>query len=217
MASALISPDKPLPPEDRIRQLVARVQRQTDRLERMVSDFLDAARIEAGTLELQMEECDARTIAHATVDLFEPTAPNHRLVLHAPDEKVRLTCDPARIEQVLNNLVSNAIKYSPRGGEVRVLVENREDVVAIAVSDEGVGISSEDRNHLFEPFRRGDASTGSIPGVGLGLFVAQKIVEAHGGRMIVTSELGRGSTFTLILPVKSRADIRIAEPHRPES
>ncbi|MBK9265735.1 MAG: HAMP domain-containing histidine kinase [Polyangiaceae bacterium] len=213
LASSFISPDKPLPTEERVRQSYSRVQRQVDRLERMTSDLLDAARIEAGILELQFDECDARSIAKATIDLFEPTAPAHRFVLHVPSEHIALQCDPARIEQVLNNLVSNAIKYSPRGGEVRLIVEQRDDSVVFSVSDEGVGMSKEDQAHLFEPFRRVGTSKETIPGVGLGLFVVRRIVEAHGGRITVESEFGRGSTFRVMLPAKPHAELPlVGEP-----
>jgi signal transduction histidine kinase len=212
MASAVISADRPLPSEQQVRQSYARVQRQIDRLERMVFDLLDAARIEAGRLELQMEECDAREIARATVDLFEPAAPAHRLVVRAPESAVRLRCDPARMEQVLNNLVSNAIKYSPRGGEVGVEIEDRGSSVAFSVSDQGLGISREDGDEaLFEPFCRTGTWKESIPGVGLGLFVARRIVEGHGGRISVRSELGRGSTFTVFLPTTPHMDAGIGQ------
>jgi signal transduction histidine kinase len=202
MASAVVLADKPLPPEDRIRQFYARVNRQIDRLERMVFDFLDAARIEAGRLELLVEVCDMRDIARATIDLFEPTAPAHQLSLMAPSDPVRVSCDPARVEQVLNNLVSNAIKYSPRGGQIAVAVKPREDVVLLSVADEGVGIPADEIEHIFEPFRRTGTSKESVPGVGLGLFVARRIVESHGGRITVESTVGRGSTFHVQLPAR---------------
>jgi signal transduction histidine kinase len=172
----------------------------------MVFDFVDAARIEAGRLELQLETCDVREIARVPIDLFEPTAPAHRLSLVAPHEPVLVTCDPARIEQVLNNLLSNAIKYSPRGGRVTVAIEPRDDFVALSVTDEGVGISAEDRALIFEPFRRTGSSKESVPGVGLGLFIAKRIVESHGGRITVGSAPEKGSTFRVELPTRPRAE-----------
>jgi two-component system sensor histidine kinase MtrB len=205
LASAIISADRPLPPEDRIRQSYTRVQRQINHLERMVFDFLDAALIEAGRLELQLEACDVRDIARATIDLFEPTAPTHRLSLTAPSDPVQVICDPARIEQVLNNLVSNAIKYSPRGGQVTVVIEPQDDAVLLSVSDEGVGMSAGELEHIFDPFRRTGATAESVPGTGLGLFVARRIMESHGGRITLESAPGNGSTFRLQLPTRSSA------------
>ncbi len=201
LSSVAIAPDRPLPTEDRVRQTFARVQRQVDRLERMVFDFLDAARIESGHLELQLEECDLRDVVRATFELFEPTAPSHTFEIEAPDEPLQLCCDPARIEQVLNNLVSNAIKYSPRGGVIRTSLEHGAGLARVSVTDEGMGIRAEDIDHVFEPFRRTGASKEAIAGVGLGLFVARRIVEAHGGRITVASVPGKGATFTVELPL----------------
>jgi signal transduction histidine kinase len=206
LAVGLIESDQPFPPEDRIRQLLARVRRQIDRMERMVYDLLDAARVEAGSLDLHMERSDARDLARAAVDLFDPATRTHQLAVSVPDEPVPLTCDPGRIEQVLSNLVSNAIKYSPRGGAVRIAVARDRETVVFSVSDEGIGMSATDIEHIFEPFRRTGISKETIPGVGLGLFVARRIVEAHGGRITVASAVGKGSTFAVHLPSGMRGD-----------
>ena len=200
MATDMIPPDRALPPEPRLRQLIARIGRQIGRLERMVHDFLDASRIESGHLELKIEDCDARELVRITLDLFEPAAATHRLVLSGPDEPVRMPCDPMRIEQVLANLVNNAIKYSPPGGSVRVAIERRPDAVVITVADEGIGMSPDEIGHVFDPFRRGAGPAHEVPGAGLGLFVARRIVEAHGGEIAVDSAPGAGSTFTVRLP-----------------
>lgn len=216
MATAMIAPDEPLPPEARVRDLFNRVDRQIDRLERMLYDFLDAARIESGNLELHMEDCDLRDLTRATLDLHEPAARTHQVVASIPDEPVRLTCDPLRIEQVLTNLVSNAIKYSPRGGSVRVAIARRPDAVQVSVADEGMGMPPEAIEHVFEPFHRARGSK-QFPGTGLGLFVARRIVEAHGGQIVVESIPGSGSTFTVHLPLaasagQDRSDPRAAKP-----
>jgi two-component system, OmpR family, sensor histidine kinase MtrB len=203
MATDMIAPDQSLPPEPRLRQLVARIGRQIGRLERMVHDFLDASRIESGHLELQTEDCDVRELVRVTLDLFEPVAASHRLVVSVPDEPVRVQCDPMRIEQVLANLVNNAIKYSPPGGSVRVAIARRPEAVVITVADEGVGMSADEIDHVFDPFRRGAGAGLGIPGAGLGLFVARRIVEAHGGEIAVDSTQGTGSTFTVRLPSRA--------------
>lgn len=217
MAGALLPPGGPLPSEERLRQFDARVQRQVSRLERMVFDFLDAARIEAGRLELQVEPYDIRDIAKATIDLFEPTAPGHQLSLTAPRDPVIVACDPVRIEQVLNNLVSNAIKYSPRGGRVSIAIEREDGSISLSVSDEGIGISAEDLEQVFSPFRRTGASKELVPGVGLGLFVARRIIESHGGRLTVESEPDQGCTFRVELPEgRKGAGTAVALPATPE-
>jgi signal transduction histidine kinase len=200
LSASIIAPDRPLPPEDRVRKLLASVQRQVERMDRMTYDFLDAARIESGSFDLRSEACDLRDLARATVALFDPTAPTHRLSAVVPDDPVRVVCDPVRIEQVLANLVSNAIKYSPEGGPVRVAVTRDPDGAVLSVTDEGRGMTPEELGRVFEPFQRVGAAQGTIPGTGLGLFVARRIVEAHGGRITVESEPGRGSTFHVRLP-----------------
>jgi two-component system sensor histidine kinase MtrB len=200
LASGVISADRPMPAEARVRTAFARVQRQIDRLERMVSDFLDAARVEAGVLELKLEECDPLDVARATLELFEPSAPAHQLVLEAQPGAIRCTADPARLEQVLNNLVSNAIKYSPQGGRVSLAVAREDAEIVFSVADQGIGISAGDLAALFEPFHRSGGSKDAFPGVGLGLFVSRRIVEAHGGRLTVQTSPGLGSKFSVHLP-----------------
>lgn len=193
-------PGAPPLEEAQIGKVMALVRRQVDRLDRMVGDFLDVSRIEAGQLELVTGEHDARELARAAVDLYRGTSSAHDLRLEAPDEPLMLRGDAARIEQVLNNLVSNAIKYSPGGGEVRLRVGREAGWIVFAVRDAGVGISIEEQRRLFEPFRRTGALKSAVPGVGLGLFVVRRIVEAHGGKIDVKSAPGKGSTFEVRLP-----------------
>lgn len=199
-STALVPPDRPLPSEERIRSTIALFRRQVDRLERMLGDFLDTARVEAGQLDLKLERGDAREIVGGVLELFQGSSPAHVVTLAAPDTPVALRCDPARVEQVLNNLVSNAIKYSPAGGAVAVRVELEGEHAVISVSDQGIGVPPAEQPRLFEPFRRAGSSASGIPGVGLGLFVARRIVEAHGGRIELQSAPGEGSTFTIRLP-----------------
>jgi signal transduction histidine kinase len=200
LSVSAIHPEKPLPPEPRIRRTLELINRQLTRLERMVSDFLDMFRIEAGKLELRFEQQDARDLVRGVVELFEATSPEHRLDLSMPDDSVPMRCDPLRIEQVVANLVSNAIKYSPGGGTVQISLGRERDEAVIAVTDQGIGMSEEDHPRLFEPFARVGVSKEAVPGMGLGLFVVRRIVEAHGGRIEVESSLGKGSTFRVFLP-----------------
>ncbi|WP_437550454.1 HAMP domain-containing sensor histidine kinase [Sorangium sp. So ce367] len=195
-----LRPDRPLPHEERLRSMLTRIGKEAARCDRMLTDLMDIARIEGGELELRRETRDARELARDVVELYRPTATAHELGLSLPDEPVPLCCDPIRIEQVLNNLVANAIKYSPAGGAVQVTVARVGAEVSIAVSDRGVGIAADDQRRLFERYFRAPSSSGVAPGVGLGLWAALRIAEAHGGRIEVTSTAGRGSTFTLRLP-----------------
>jgi signal transduction histidine kinase len=164
-----------------------------------------------------MQDGDVRGLARGAVDLFRSAATTHRLVLDVTDEPAMVSCDSLRIEQVLNNLISNAIKYSPSGSDVNVDVGVRDDEAVLSVRDEGVGIAPEDVPHIFEPFRRTGASRESVKGVGLGLYVTKRIVEAHGGRLEVDSMLGAGSTFRVFLPLSRVARHEpVAQRPRPE-
>jgi signal transduction histidine kinase len=191
-----------LPPE-RAQQRLAMVERQVERLGRMVDDLLDTTRIEAGQLELQLGEHDLAELVREAVELHRPVSSRHALELQLPGHSTLLRCDATRISQVLNNLLSNAIKYSPEGGTVHIRVAPADSGYCVAVTDTGVGIPSSEKESIFEPFRRSSSTRGSIPGVGLGLAVARKILAAHGGSLDVESEPGRGSTFYAKLPVTS--------------
>jgi signal transduction histidine kinase len=179
-----------------------RLQVQVDRLETLVADLLDASRLQQGHLELRPEPYDLREISAEILERFQDVperTERHRLVLDAPEPVIGLI-DPARLDQVLTNLLSNALKYSPAGGEVHLAIHRCSDQVLIAVSDQGIGITPEEQTRLFQPFSRGDAVRG-INGTGLGLYISRQIVERHGGTIAVESQPGIGSTFTVQLPL----------------
>ena len=178
-----------------------RLDRQLDRLTRLIGDLLDAVRIEAGHLELEFEDLDLRFCVREMVELYEPTSPDHTVVLDVPDHPVEIRADPLRVEQVISNLLSNAIKFSPEGGRVDVQVRVAGKMAEVSVTDPGIGIAPEDLPKLFKPFARGAFSKDVSAGAGLGLSVARRIVEAHGGRIDVESTLGEGSTFRVGLPL----------------
>lgn len=188
-----------------VRQTVDRIERQLTRMERMLGDFLDIARIEAGQLELRIDAHDAVMLVTEAVELLQATSRDHHVELRLPTHPVPLHCDHLRIEQVIINLVSNAIKYSPPGSAIEVELVSRSDELELRVTDHGVGISTGDRAHLFEPFRRLASSAQGVPGVGLGLYAVRKIVEAHGGWIGVESAPGAGSTFRVRLPLSPGA------------
>ncbi|MGA9523401.1 MAG: HAMP domain-containing sensor histidine kinase [Myxococcaceae bacterium] len=200
-------------PQERLLKTVTLVRRQVERLDRMIGDLVDATRIEGGELEVRPSRTDACALADEVVKLFEATSPNHllRLDCPAPEAPVYLEADASRLVQVLNNLVSNAIKYSP-GGEVSISVHDTGDEVVFRVTDQGIGMSEEEQKEIFQPFRRVGISRESIPGVGLGLFAVRRIVEAHHGRVSVQSAPGRGSTFEVRLPKRQPASRVPTEP-----
>ncbi len=199
LSAATIRPNRPLPPEPEIRKLVERLERQITRFDRMLGDLLDMTRFEAGTVDLQIGEHDARALVSNVVELFESTA-EHPLVVSLPAAPIPLECDPVRFEQIVTNLVSNAIKYSPPESAIEIELYASGEECMLRVTDHGVGIPYDDQATVFEPFRRVGFSRDSVPGAGLGLFVVQKIVLAHGGRIDLDSAVGQGSTFRVVLP-----------------
>jgi signal transduction histidine kinase len=205
MSARLLSPEDQLPPEDRLRAVLSIIGRQISRLNRMIDDLLDATRIEAGQLELRFEKVDARSIVRDVFELFETSSAKHELWLEVPSDDVPLHCDPLRMEQVLTNLVSNAVKYSPGGGRVVMALEHKRDAVIFRVSDCGLGIPEDELPYIFEPFRRSNSSKNGIAGAGLGLSVARRIVEAHHGRIHISSTQGQGTVAEVNLPSKKAA------------
>ncbi|RYZ42533.1 MAG: HAMP domain-containing histidine kinase [Myxococcaceae bacterium] len=199
LSTSLTAPGRAEVTPERMQRTLALVRRQVARLDRMVGDLLDATRIEAGKLELQPEVRDTRELARSVVELYQSSDPGHTLELVVPESAVLVRADPARLEQVLTNLVSNALKYSPVGSRVEVAVLGDADHAVVAVSDQGIGMSPDELKGLFVPFQRAGNAKQRAPGVGLGLSVSRRIIEAHGGRIEVESQPGQGSVFRVHL------------------
>ncbi|NUP07434.1 MAG: HAMP domain-containing protein [Polyangiaceae bacterium] len=200
LSIAVLQSEGSPPSEARLRHTVELATRQIRRMERMLGDFLDIAKIEAGRVELKFEPHDVRAIADDVASLFGQTLEGHFLQVSGGAGLPPVECDRLRVEQVLTNLVSNAIKYSPAGSVIEIDLSPAESGVEIRVTDHGIGISPDDLTRVFDPFRRVGLSKEAVPGVGLGLFVVRRLVEAHRGRIIVESTLGRGTVFRVYLP-----------------
>jgi len=173
-----------------------------DEMNQLIGEMLETARLDDSALQLRLEALDLTEIVREAVRGLEPlAAERHRLVTSMPAQPVVVRADASRLRMVVTNLVHNAIKYSPAGGEVRIRCEVRAGVARLGVTDEGVGISPADRSRLFTRFGRIlTGSTADIPGTGLGLYLARDLARRQGGEIEVESEVGRGSTFTLSLP-----------------
>ena len=208
----LVTDDEDNPLSAQQRSYLATVERNAQRLLRLVGDLLFTAQVEAGKLTIDARTLDLRSVVSAAVESLRPsaTAAGVTLALFVPDDPIPVNGDATRLGQGCDNLVSNAIKFSRRGGRVAVSATidhdtDEEDVrptARISVSDNGVGIPAEEVDRLFSRFFRASTATANaVPGVGLGLVITKAIAEAHQGRIRVASAVGQGTTFSLELPL----------------
>jgi PAS domain S-box-containing protein len=187
--------------DEKTRRHLAVVERSAAEMERLISDLLDAARIEAGTFALQRASLDASALVEETVEEFQTQARAKDVAFRCevPEEIERIDGDRDRLVQVLSNLLSNALKFSPEGRHISVRAANDERAVRFSVKDSGVGIAENDLPNVFDRFWQGDR--GSRTGAGLGLWICRGIVQAHGGRIWVASKVNRGTTFYFTVPI----------------
>ena len=195
------------------RRLAAGIQADTARMRSLVRDFLDASAIEDGNLQLHRTEMDLRAVAQAAAEGLQPVAAQkgQRLVLASAEEPPPVMADAERLRQVFDNLISNALKYSPPGGEVAVTLGAAGGWAYVEVRDSGPGLGPADFARIFAPFQslsakptgKGEDSTG------LGLFIARELLNLQGGRLEVQSQPGQGSVFRVLLPVAARAAVAV--------
>jgi signal transduction histidine kinase len=187
------------------------VDRNSERLLELVSDLLFLAQIEAGKLGIERRQVDLSKIVEECIETSSPVADSRGIELSATVDRVpKLEGDRARLAQVLDNLVSNGLKFTERGGRVEVRLTTRDGAALLEVDDTGVGIPADEQEHLFERFFRSSSATeNAIPGTGLGLTITKAIVERHGGRIEVESAENAGTTVRVRLPLGVRQE---AEP-----
>ncbi|WP_376796396.1 PAS domain S-box protein [Thermogemmatispora sp.] len=185
------------------REALEEIQQGTLRLAALTEELLDLSRLQAGRLQLQRLPADVVPLVRQVVRRLQPTTTRHQLEVEAPAQPLVALIDPHRLEQVLTNLVENAIKYSPQGGPVRLRIwPDGQQAVVISVEDHGIGIPRHQQGQIGGRFMRAEnARAWGIEGTGLGLYLARALVEQHGGRLWFESEEGRGSTFFVRLPL----------------
>lgn len=175
------------------------IEEEADRLSKMIDDLLDASRLQAGGLSLNRADVGLPALASRVIERFTAPNPKHRFVADFPEKFPIVLADETRLEQVLANLVSNALKYAPQG-EIRISGKALPEQVIVCVSDEGPGIEAKDLPHIFDRFYRSTNAVKKTKGAGLGLYLARIIVEAHGGRIWADSSAHTGARICFSLP-----------------
>ncbi|GLI53485.1 sensor histidine kinase [Thermodesulfovibrio yellowstonii] len=177
----------------------------------LINDILDLSKIEEGKMELELSEFKVSDVINTSLIMFKEKALKHGIKLDAEisqDVDIIVTADERKIKQVLFNLVSNAVKFTPEGGSVKIMAKRKEDMIEIAVEDTGIGIKKEDMERLFQPFSQLETTyTKKYEGTGLGLALSKSLVELHGGSLWCESEYGKGSRFSFTFPVKTRKEL----------
>ena len=203
--------DRDVPPDERRRYLEV-IRTEAHRLAALLNDLLDLQRVEQEAIELRQEVVDLNDLLAAQVTLYSAQSEEHALRFEPAGEPLLIKGDRDRLAQVIGNLLSNGIKYSPEGGEVEVGAGRIGDEVTVWVRDQGLGIPEEHQDRIFTKFFRGDVGRErGIAGTGLGLVLARQIIDAHGGEVGFDSEEGMGSTFWVRLPAVTQNEAEVAE------
>jgi PAS domain S-box-containing protein len=190
-----------LSPEE-THQLLKDAALEADLLSNLLGNLLELSRVQAARLVLHAEAIDIKRVIQNAVEEVKRQSSAHKFMVSVTRKLPLVYADPLRLERILYNLLENAVKYSPQGGEIGVSVKPEKEHLVIGVSDQGIGISPADQAKLFAPFQRlEEFKPGGARGVGLGLLVCRRLVEAHGGQIWVKSKPGRGSTFFFTLPL----------------
>src|SRR5713226_7278030 len=187
------------------RRFLDQIHSSGEHLLQLINDILDLSKVEAGQMELQLQPLELGSLIDEARATVEPLAQSKSIALNAePGPELHLIADAAKVKQMLLNLLSNAIKFTPNGGRIQIRGRRVDSWVEVAVRDTGIGIAAEDIGRLFTEFQQLDAGPGrQQEGTGLGLALTRRFAELHGGQVIVESVLGKGSTFTLRLPLEA--------------
>ncbi|GGB13376.1 PAS domain S-box protein [Mucilaginibacter rubeus] len=188
------------------RPFVAKAITQLKKLNALINDLFDISKIQSGKLQFYFEEFDFTALIKENLEAIREAYTSHEIYFDENAEMI-LEGDKMRLEQVLTNLVTNAIKYSPESDKIEVSVKKSETEVQVSVKDYGMGINEENISHIFSQFYRAKDVNRSITGLGLGLYITKEIIERHGGRIWVESEPRMGSTFSFVLPLKKLSSI----------
>ena len=185
---------------DIVQDSLAVIEEEADRLTDLIENLLDASRLQAGALSINLSDVDLSTLTRRIAERFQTQENRHSITVSFPPSFPVILADEDRLAQVLSNLISNAIKYSPSGGEITIRGQIHPQQVVICVSDQGPGIAAGDIPYIFDRFYRAQEASRTTKGAGLGLYLARAVVEAHGGRIWVDSKSGEGARICFSLP-----------------
>ena len=191
---------------------LAVIEDEADRLTELIENLLDASRLQAGALAMNLSDVALDALAKRIAERFRTQSSQHTFVVDFPENFPVILGDEDRLTQVLTNLISNAIKYSPEGGEVRIGGQILGEQIVICVSDQGPGIAADDLPYVFDRFYRSSDASRTTKGAGLGLYLTRAVVEAHGGRIWVDPKPGSGARLCFSLP-KDVAEHRRTPEH----
>ena len=183
-----------------VKDSLAVIEEEADRLTNLIENLLDASRLQAGGLSINPADVDLNALAGRIAKRFQTQSSVHKIVVEFPENFPIVNGDETRLEQVLTNLVSNAIKYSPEGGEIRIRGQILPAQVIVCVSDQGPGVAPEDIPHIFDRFYRSSIAKRTTKGAGLGLYLARAVIEAHSGRIWVDTQPGNGARICFSIP-----------------
>ncbi len=207
MASEYLLSPEPILDESGRLEMLQNIHSSSQFMANLVDDLLDVSKIEAGVLTLDYSVVYLNELLARNAAINRPLASLKKIHIEYPQDPLpRALVDGAKIQQVLNNLVSNAVKFSSPGGRVEVRLQVQGDNFLLSIQDYGQGISPEQAEHMFKPFQRGTKGTGGEKSTGLGLVIVKRIVEGHGGRIWFESKVGEGTTFFVSIPLQPKED-----------
>ncbi|RVU00372.1 PAS domain S-box protein [Mucilaginibacter limnophilus] len=184
---------------DRNKSFITKTLQQVNKLSALISDLLDVSKIQTGKLPFSFTGFDASLLLRDVTEMMQSTYPSHHIELHTADN-ILVTADQQRIEQVIINLISNAVKYSPGANKVIIKAEKANEKIRVSVQDFGIGIEKQQHERIFSRFYRVENLAAHMSGLGIGLYICHEIIDRHKGRLWVESEIGKGSTFVFEIP-----------------
>ena len=189
--------------DKKINSYLQKVDYHVDMLTKFVTELIHATKVKTGKLEINKNVVDFDELISSTLTTIIPTIKTHTVIIKGTTHK-KISADENRIKQVIHNLISNAVKYSPKANKVDVRLRHNEDNVILKIKDYGIGISKKNLNKIFLPYYR--SRKNKTPGLGVGLYIAQEIVKKHSGFIQVKSKIGKGSVFIVYLPIYKSED-----------